>query len=197
MIENNQKIVKESKNNKTLLIVASGMMEITWLYALVVVFFIVLKAPVFPIWAALPSFFIPIVIASFLKGRGRKIIEHLFIYGFFYLLVLLYTIHYYGYRNELFLSLRWMQLFLQKQYGSIDGFAYILLIFSFTSFWYSGYKLINRANNHFTITSRFDLGIVMLVLTFIITGSTDIIFHKASLRIGYHFLFSLQAIIFG
>ncbi len=195
MIENNQKIVKENKNNKTLLIVTSGMMEITWLYGLAGVFFIMLKAPVFPIWAALLSFFIPIVITSFLKGRGRRIIEHLFVYGFFYFLILLFTIYYYGYRNELFLSLRWMQMFFQKQYGSIDGFAYILLIFSFTSFWYSGYKLIYRASDYLTITSRFDLGIVMLVLTFIIAGSTDIVFPRASILIGYYFLFSMLAII--
>ncbi|HNR64931.1 MAG TPA: DUF4129 domain-containing protein [Atribacterota bacterium] len=86
-------------------------------------------------------------------------------------------------------------MFFQKQYGPIDGFAYILLIFSFASFWFSGYKLVERSNDHLTIASRFDLGIVMLVLTFIIAGSTDIIFPRAGILISYYFLFSMLAII--
>lgn len=86
-------------------------------------------------------------------------------------------------------------MFFQKQFGSIEGFAYILLIFSFTIFWFSGYKLINRSSNHFIVTSRFDLGITMLVLTFIIAGSTDTFFPNASVLISYYFLFAILAII--
>ena len=188
-------MAKDIKRNRIFLIISSGMMEITWLYALAGVFFIMLNAPVFPIWAALLSFFTPIIVTSLLKGRGRRIIEHLIVHIFFYILILLYTIFNYGYGNELFFSLRWLQMFFQKQYGPIDGFAYILLIFSFASFWFSGYKLIDRSNDHLTITSRFDLGIIMLVLTFIIAGSTDIIFPRAGILISYYFLFSMLSII--
>lgn len=188
-------MAKDIKRNRIFLIISSGMMEITWLYALAGVFFIMLNAPVFPIWAALLSFFTPIIITSFLKGRGRRIIEHLIVHSLFYISILLYTIFYYGYGNELFFSFRWLQMFFQKQYGSIDGFAYILLILSFASFWFSGYKLIGRSNDHLTISSRFDLGIVMLVLTFIIAGSTDITFPRAGILISYYFLFSMLAII--
>ncbi|HNR64932.1 MAG TPA: hypothetical protein PKJ95_01415 [Atribacterota bacterium] len=57
-------MAKDIKRNRIFLIISSGMMEITWLYALAGVFFIMLNAPVFPIWAALLSFFTPIIITS-------------------------------------------------------------------------------------------------------------------------------------
>ncbi len=173
----------------------SGMMEITWQYAISGVFFLLLNAPLFPIWAVLIAFFLPIIITSLLKGRGRRIIEHLIIYGFFYISLLLYTIYNYGYRNESFLNMRWLEMFFQKQFGIIDGFAYILLIFFYTLFWYNGYQLIIRPNDHMTISTRFDLGIVLLALTFIISGGTNTIFPNSNLLISYYFLFSMLAII--
>lgn len=187
---------KNTKGNRVFLIIISGMMEITWLYALTEVFFLLLKAPSFPIWAVLLAFFTPILITSIMKGKGRRIIENLLLYALFYILILFYTIYNYDYwNNESFLSLKWLHIFFYKLCGSIDGFAYILIIFSFTSFWFSGYKLINRSDDHSIITSRFDLGIVMLVLAFIITGGTDIVFPRASILIGYYFIFSILAII--
>ena len=181
--------------NNLLLIIMSGMMEITWLYAIAGIFFLLLNAPLFPIWAALIGFFLPIIIVSLLKGRGRRIIEHFFIHSFFYLLVLLYTIYNYGYGKEAFFGFKWLEMFFQKQFGTIDGFAYILLIFSYTLFWYNGYRLINRSNDHMTVSSRFDLGIVMLVVAFIISGSTNTVFPDSNLLISYYFLFSMLAII--
>ena len=191
----NDNTSQDVKTNKILLIITTGMMEITWLYALASLLFLLLNASLFPIWSALLSFFMPIVIISTLKGRGRRIFEHFLIHSLFYVSLLLLTIYKYGYYGQSFLSLRWLELFFLKQYGPVDGFSFILLIFWFSFFWYSGYKLINRSNDYLTVTSRFDLGIAILVLTFIITGSTNTIFPNSAILISYYFLFSIMAVI--
>ena len=188
-------MAKDLSRNGTLLIITSGMMEITWLYALACVFFLMLNAPLFPIWAAMLAFFIPIIITSLTKGRGKRIIELFILHLLFYVLILTYTIYNYSYRSVSFLNLRWIQTLVNKQFGPLDGFAYFLLICWFSCVWFCGYKLANRSKDYFALTSRFDLGIVMLVLTFIISGSTNTLFPNASILISYYFLFSMLAII--
>ena len=190
-----EKLIHDIRKNRILLIITSGMMELTWLYALACLLFLLLNSSLFPIWSATLAFFVPIIITSTLKGRGKRLFEHFIIHSLSYISLLLLTIYNYGYRDGSFLSLRWLEMFFQKQYGPVDGFAYILLIFWFSYFWYSGYKLIERPNEYLTITSRFDLGIAMLALTFIITGVTNTIFPYSSVLISYYFLFSILAII--
>ena len=188
-------MTKDGKRNKVFLIISSGMMEMTWLYALIVLFFLMLNVSLFPLWAALIAFFVPAMITNSIKGSGRKNVQHFMLHLTLYIIILFYTIYKYGYRNELFFSLKWLRRFFQQQFVSIEGFIYLLLILSFTVFWLNGHRVANRSNDHPTIASRFDLGITMLVLTFIIAGSTDTVFPNASVLISYYFLFSILAII--
>ncbi len=182
------------KNKKALLFISAGMMEITWLYALACILFLILNAPIFPIWSAILAFFIPILITSVLKGRGRRIIVYAILHLFFYLTILLYTFYFYGNWQESFLNFKWLEMILHQQYGSVDGFTYLIIIFWFSFLWISGYKLANRSNNYFMITSRFDLGIVALIFTFIILGSMDLFFPRSGILIIYYFLFSMFTI---
>lgn len=74
----------EGTNTKrTLLLISAGMMEITWLYVLSCILFILLKTPLFPIWTAVLAFFTPIFIHAVLKGRGKRIIIHVILHAFF------------------------------------------------------------------------------------------------------------------
>jgi len=84
------------KSKKTLLLISAGMMEITWLYVLACTLFLMVKVPIFPIWSAILAFFTPIFIHSVLKGRGRRIIEHVILHAFFYLTIFIYTLYFYG-----------------------------------------------------------------------------------------------------
>jgi len=188
-------MVNELTRNRTLLIITSSMMEIIWLYALASISFLLLNTPLFPVWAATLAFLIPLIITSILKGRGKRIITLFIIHLLFYILTLTYTLYNYGYQAVPLLNFRWIQIFFNKQFGTVNGFAYFLLIFWFSCFWFNGYKLINRSNDYFTITSRFDLGIVMLVLTFIISGAMNTLFPNSNVLICYYFLFSMMAII--
>ncbi len=195
MIKNNNRMSEVKKRNVISVIISSGMMEITWLYALACVFFLMLNSPLFPIWSAIIAFFTPVIITSIIKGRGKRIAIHFFLHFLFYALILLYTLHNYGFWNVSFLNVKWLQMFFYKQFGPLDGFTYFLLIFWFSCFWFSGYKLINRSCDYLAITSRFDLGIFMLVLTFIISGSTGTPFPNSSVLISYYFLFSMLTMI--
>jgi len=182
------------KSKKALLFIFAGMMEITWLYAITCILFLLLEAPLFPIWTAVLAFFVPIIITSILDGRGRRIIEYVALHIFFYLLILLYTVYSYGNWTESFLAFQWLKMIFHQQQGPVDGFTYLLIIFWFSLLWRGGYKLAHRSNDHLTISSRFDLGIVALVSIFIILGSTSMSLPHSSALIIYYFLFSMFAI---
>ena len=182
------------KGKKTLLYISTGMMEVTWLYALASILFLILYYPLFPIWAAILAFFVPVIITSALKGRGRRIIEHVLLHLLFYLSILLFTIYFYGNWPEPFWNFTWLEMILNQQYGAVSGFAYLLVLIWFSFLWINGYKLANRSCDYFIVTSRFDLGMVALILTFIILGSINLSFPRAEILIIYYFLFSMLAI---
>jgi len=187
-------MIENLKSKKILLLISAGMMEITWLYALACILFLMLNAPVFPIWTTVLSFFTPVIITSILKGRGRRVIEHFILYTFFYFVVLLYTFYIYGNWQDSFLNFNWLKMILHQQYGLVGGVTYLSIIFWLSVFWISGYKLANRSNDYFMITSRFDLGITGLVITFIILGSMNFSFPHSGTLIIYYFLFSMFTI---
>ena len=122
------------KSKRTLLLISAGMMEITWLYVLACIFFLMLKAPIFPIWTAILAFFTPILIHSVLKGRGRRIIIHVILHAFFYLTILLNTFYFYGNGNWQgpFFNFKWLEMILHQQYGSVNGLAYLFILFWFS-----------------------------------------------------------------
>jgi len=185
----------EGPNSKSiLLLISAGMMEISWLYALSCILFLMLESPLIPLWAVVLSFFTPILIASVLKGRGRRIIEHVILHISFSFMILLYTFYVYGNRQESFFNFGWLKMLLHQQYGSVSGPSYLFILFWLSFLWISGYKLVNRSNDYFIIASRFDLGIVMLVFTFIILGSIHLSLPFAGLLIIYYFLFSMFSI---
>lgn len=183
-----------TKVKEALLGISAGMMELTWLYAIACILFLMMDYPIFPIWAAITAFFIPVMVTSFLKGRGKRIIEHVLLHLFFYLSTLLPVIYYYGKLQKPFWSFTWLKMILHQQYGSMDGFAYLLMVIWFSILWINGFKLANRSNDYFMVASRFDLGIVALIITFIILGSMSISFPHAGILIIYYFLFSMFAI---
>ena len=182
------------KSKRTLLLISAGMMEITWLYVLACIIFLMLKAPIFPIWTAILAFFTPILIHSVLKGRGRRIIIHVILHAFFYLTILLYTFYFYGNWQGPFFNFKWLEMILHQQYGSVGGLAYLFILFWCSFLWISGYKLANRSHDFYQIASRFDLGIVALVSAFIILGSMNLSFPHSEVSIIYYFLFSMFAI---
>jgi hypothetical protein len=98
------------KGKKTLLYISTGMMEVTWLYALASILFLLLNYPLFPIWAAILAFFVPVIITSALKGRGKRIIEHVLLHLLFYLSILLFTIYFYGNWPEPFWNFTWLEM---------------------------------------------------------------------------------------
>jgi len=182
------------KNKRTLLLISAGMMEITWLYVLASIVFLMMKAPIFPIWSAILAFFTPIFIHSVLKGRGRRIIEHVILHAFFYLTISLYTFYFYGNWQGSFFNFKWLEMILHRQYGSVGGLAYLFILFWVSFLWVSGYKLANRSHDFYEITSRFDLGIVVLVFAFIILGGMNLSFPRSQVAIIYYFLFSMFTI---
>jgi len=185
----------EGLNSKsTLLLISAGMMEITWLYALTCILFLMLESPLIPLWAVILSFFTPILITSILKGRGRRIIEHVILHIFFYFMILLYTFYVYGNCQGSFFNFKWLKMLLNQQYGSVGGFSYLFILFWLLFLWINGYKLVNRSNDYFIIASHFDLGILMLVFTFIILGSLHLSLPFAGLLILYYFLFGMFSI---
>jgi hypothetical protein len=83
---------------------------------------------------------------------------------------------------------------MNNQYGQIEGYSYLLIIFWVSIYWISGFLISKRPNNHATIASRFDLGITVLVFVFIILWVTDLSLVRPEFLIIYYFLFSMLAI---
>ena len=187
-------MAKGLKNKQVILYISAGIMEISWLYALTCILFLMLNNPVFPIWTAILAFFIPIIITFILKGRGRRIIEYVILHFLFYTATSLYTLYIYGNWQENFFDFKWLEMILHQQYGSVGGFAYLLVIFWLSIFWINGFKLAKRSNDHLTITTRFDLGVALLVLAFVISGATGLSLPRSNLIIIYYFLFSMLSI---
>jgi hypothetical protein len=187
-------MAEKIKNKSILLLIFTGMMEVTWLYAASCLLFLMLEVPLFPIWTAVLALFTPIFITNILQGRGRRIIDYVILHTIFYVLILLYTLYYYEHYQESFLSFQWIGRMLHQQSGALEVFIYILIIFWFSVLWYNGYKIAHRTNDHLTITSRFDLGIAALTFIFIILGSAKISFPNSGILIIYYFLFSMFAI---
>ena len=183
------------KTKKILLFISAGMIEITWLYALNSLLFLMLSLPGFPIWSVLLAFFVPILIIFTLKGTGKRIIELFLLHLFFFTFILLYTIYTYGNWQVQFsfLDPTWLKMIMDHQYGQIEGYSYLLIIFWVSVYWISGFLISKRPNNHTTIASRFDLGITVLVFVFIILWVTDLSLVRPEFLIIYYFLFSMLA----
>jgi len=184
-------MVKNLVSKNMLLLMFSGMTKITWLYALTCILYLVLELPLFPLLTAILAFFTPIIITYSLKDRGRMIIEYVLIHIFLYLIILLYTFYFYGNWTESFLGFQWLKMILNKQYGAVDGIAYILIIFWISIYWRYGYITAHHSNDYYEITSGFDLGIVVLVVTFIILGAADMTLPYSKTLIIYYFLFGM------
>ena len=126
---------------------------------------------------------------------GQCQIEHVVLHAICFFALLLYSCYFYGNWEGTFFSFQWLQSLFHHQYGPVDGFAYIALIFWFSCLWVSGYRFIQRSHDYSVITSRFDLGFAALVFTFIVLRSMNISFPRSGIMILYYFLFSIVAIV--
>jgi len=97
--------------------------------------------------------------------------------------------------RDSFFNFKWLEMILQSAiwFGWWIGLFYSFL-FWVSFLWVSGYKLANRSHDFYEITSRFDLGIVVLVFAFIILGGMNLSFPRSQVAIIYYFLFSMFTI---
>ncbi len=189
-------MTQDTGRKKTMLFISASMMELTWLYALSCTIFFIFDFSVLPIWSAVLSFFVPVLITFTLQGRGKRVIVYFLVHSIFYLIILLYTFYSYGIWQSQgsFLKFQWLEMLLSGNYGSIDGFSYILILFFISLFWSNGTKLTNRSHDHLLIATRFDFGIMILVFVFILSGIMNFFLPYSNLLIIYYFLFSMLAI---
>ncbi len=180
------------KNN--LFVLSAAGMELSWLYALSCSFFLLAEAPLFPPWIAVLFFLLAAGLTSLLRGRGLRIIAHIIFHLLLYLVLLLWSLYVYGAWAMSFWSGAWLELLFKQQYSLQEGFVLFQIPFWSFIFWYGGLAMALRSSQYFGVTSRFDIGIVAFLLTYIIIGAAELSFPNGGLLIVSFFLFSMLSI---
>lgn len=188
------------RGNTTLLILASGMMDLSWYYAGATFLTTAVLQRTFPFPEAVGSFALAAALTLFSSGRGWRVIKIMALQALFFVPALLRVAEIFSSWSSSFTHQAWLTSSFHNTTASQNWFTFMLLILWIFPFWGGGMRLAWRALNYDTICSRFDRGLVaffvLLLSKFVLTvkGNTQIEAPIFEYLIGTFFVCSLLAI---
>jgi hypothetical protein len=160
---------KEIKpTHPTILLLACGVMEVTWLSAWAIFVMFSLTQRLFPLPTAIVAFSIAAALTFFIRGRGWRWITIIGLHLLICLPVTLYIIYAFNYWSYPFWSRTWTDALFNTPDGHLKWLILSLTLFWALLFWMGGIQFTRWSNTYRNVCRRFDLGLGMLLGLFLI-----------------------------
>jgi hypothetical protein len=185
---------------KGLLLLVSGCMQLSWLYALANFLTTSISHRPFPFLGVVTVFILAVGITLFSKEKGWRIIYVLLLQTLCFIFSALFILYLFNALTNPFLSYVWVMDFFLSLSGVLEWFITILILFLTLSFWIGGLTLAKKPMTYSKTNSRFDLGLAAFFLLFLIKllllkkGGIKIEDPVSQLMVFPFFIFSLSAI---
>jgi len=158
------------KAKDALILFSAGGMDLCWIFAIVAFLFYVLGAGTPPLTGIFIAFCCSAALNSFLQGRGWRVIMVLATHLLVFSGVLACVFYLSGEWAAPFFSLEWLReagAKFQDPAGSL--FRFLVACFVVLT-WVGGVMFSRRSTAYSVITSRFDLGVFIFFLLFLLEG---------------------------
>lgn len=145
----------------TILLLASGAMELTWRLAWAGFLMMSVAQRVFPLPAAIGAFSLAAAFTAAARGRGWRWITIIGLHSVGCLLATLYMSYAFTYRAYPLWSLTWLNALFNPPNHSLEGLISLFIVFWALLFWVSGIQFARRSTAYRVVCGRFDAGIGM------------------------------------
>ena len=175
-------------------------MELTWLYAWAAFLMRCSVHRPFPLLEAMGTFALAAVFTAASRGKGWRVIQIIGLQMLGFVLASLRIIYVFNYQSEPFLNSGWVNDLFNRPREPLEWLILILILFWVLVFWIGGVTLARRSTSHFTLCSRFDLGIaaffslLLIELLMRVRGGIDVQDPTTQLLLFPFFIFGLTAI---
>jgi hypothetical protein len=183
-----------------LLVLASGGMELTWLYAWATFLMTSIVHRPFPLPEALGTFVLAAGLILLVQGRGWRVILILGLQVIGFLMAASRIVHLFYYGSYPFFGQSWLVEFLGTQRDHLEWLILVIILFIALMLWLGGVMLARRSTAYLAICTRFDLGVAalacLLLIKFLllVKGGIEVQDPTSELLLFPFFVFSLLAI---
>jgi hypothetical protein len=188
------------KDGGTLLLLAHGGMELSWLYAWATFLMTSIVHRPFPLPEAIGTYVLATALTLVVRAMGLRVIPVLGLQILGFLLAASRIIHTFDYRAYSYFWKGWLVEFLSRTRDPLEWLILVILFIFVLFFWLGGVTLARRSTAHFTICSRFDLGVaaffslLLLKLLLLLNPGVEVGDPAPELLLFPFFIFSLLAI---
>jgi len=156
------------KNQRALLFLAHGGMELSWRYAWASFLMIAIVHQPFPLPEAIGTFLLAAAFIRVVRGRGLRMISILGLHTIGFLLAASRIIYSLNYRTYPYFDKGWLLAFWGTT-GDSPGWWIFAIIMIFTLFfWLAGVAFARRSTAYLSICVRFDYGVAAFFCLFIL-----------------------------
>jgi hypothetical protein len=183
-----------------LILLASGGMELTWLYAWATFLMTSTVHRPFPLPEALGTFVLAAGLTLLAQGRGWRVVLIIGLQVIGFLIAASRIIHLFYYRSYPFFGKSWLVEFLGAQRDHLEWLILVIILFFALMLWLGGVTLARRSTAYLTICTRFDLGVsalaclLLIKLLLLVKGGIEVQDPTSELLLFPFFVFSLLAI---
>jgi len=184
----------------SLLFLASGGMELTWLYAWATFIMASILHRPFPLPEAIGTFVLAALLTLVVWGKGLRVILILWLQVFGLLLATSRIVHVFFYESHPFFDQWWLLTCFRQPKDPLEWFTLGIILFFALLFWVGGVTLARRSAAYLTVCTRFDLGVaaffclLLVKFLFLVQGGIDIQDSTPELLLFPFFVFSLLSI---
>lgn len=142
-------------------------MEICWMYAVAVFLTSTLKSRIFPFAGAVIIFAVSALLMRLTNGKGfRKIILIIF-HTLAFSITAIVTLYITYYSSDQLQGIDKIIIIFTAARSAVEWLVFLIIVLWCILFWIGGSAASGRIINHYSICSRFDLGIAMFFFLFI------------------------------
>lgn len=189
-----------NKDRGTLLFLAHGGMELTWLYAWATFLMTSIVHQPYPLPEAMGTFILGAALTMALRAMGLRVISLLGLQALGFLLASSRIVYVLNYRIYPYPSTEWLVAFFTRSRDPVEWLILVIVLILALLFWLSGVALASRSSSYLSICTRFDLGagaFFCLLLTkflLLVKGGIEVRASAPELLMFPFFIFGLLAI---
>jgi len=184
----------------SLVFLATGGMELTWLFAWATFIMASILHRPFPLPEAIGTFVMAALFAVVVSGRGLRVILILGLQVFGFLLSTSRIVHVFFYDSHPFFDQWWLWTCFRQPKDPLEWFILGIILFVALVLWVGGVTFALRSAAYFTVCTRFDVGLAAFFCLFLakflllVRGGIDIQNSTPELLLFPFFVFSLLSI---
>ena len=184
----------------SLVLLASGGMELTWFYAWATFIMTSILHRPFPLPEAIGTFVLATLLTVVVRGRGWRVILILGLQMFGFLLAASRIVHVFFYDSHPFFDQWWLLTCFRQPKDPLGWCILVIILFFALLFWVGGVTFARRSSEYLTVCTRFDLGVaaffclVLVKFLLLVKGGIDIQNSTPELLLFPFFVFSLLSI---